>query len=58
MNLQTGHVTSQFCVTFDDGFTTDPYLDKQDAPPNQTDLFQYHTEIYDAKDFEDNIVSE
>ena len=58
MDLQTGHVTPQFYVTFDDGFTTVPFLDKQDTPPNWTDLFQYHTENYDAKEFEDITVSE
>ena len=56
MNLQTGYVTPQFHVTFDDGFTTVLYLDNEEAPPIWTHLFHYHTENYDANDFE-NITS-
>ena len=56
MNLQTGHVTPQFHVVFDDGFTTVPYLEKENAPPNWVDLFNHHTEHYDSTDFE-NIAS-
>ena len=58
MNLQTGYVTPQFHVTFDDGFTTVPFIDEQNAAPNWTDLFQYHTEHYDATEYEDIIAPE
>ena len=58
MNLQTGHVTPQFHVVFDDGWTAVPYLNKLEAPPNWKNLFQHHTEHYNAADFEAVTASE
>ena len=58
MNLQTGHVTPQFHVTFDGGFTNIHFLDKKDTPPNWTDLFHSHTENYDANNLGDITASE
>ena len=43
-NLQTGHVSPQYHVVFDDEFTTVPYLQSTEAPPNWADLVENHTE--------------
>lgn len=57
MNLQSGHVTPQFHVIFDDGFTTVPYLNEKVVPPNWAHIFHYHKEQYDAGDFENSTPS-
>eukprot|EP00957_Ditylum_brightwellii_P100577 7666354-Ditylum_brightwellii.AAC.1 len=44
LNLQTGHVSLEYQIIFYDEFTTVPYLDSVEAPPNWTDLIKNHTE--------------
>eukprot|EP00957_Ditylum_brightwellii_P144229 10989028-Ditylum_brightwellii.AAC.1 len=34
LNLQTGHVSPQYHIVFDNEFTTVPYLDSDETPPN------------------------
>lgn len=60
MNSTTSHVTPQFHVVFDDGFTTISYLNKKDvpAPINWTDLFHHYSECYEASDFEDLVTNQ
>ena len=44
LNLQTGHVSPQYHVVFDDEFTNVPYVQSTEAPPNWADLVANHTE--------------
>eukprot|EP00957_Ditylum_brightwellii_P197119 15017869-Ditylum_brightwellii.AAC.1 len=44
LNLQTGYVSLQYHVVFDDEFSTAPYLQSSEPPPNWIDLVQTHTE--------------
>ena len=44
LNLQTGHVSPQYHIVFDDEFTTVPYLQSTEAPPNWEYLVANHTE--------------
>eukprot|EP00957_Ditylum_brightwellii_P073539 5587614-Ditylum_brightwellii.AAC.1 len=44
LDLQTGHVSPQCHVVFDDEFSTVPYLQSSEPPPNWIDLVQNHTE--------------
>ena len=34
LNLQTGHISPQYHLVFDDDFSTVPYLDSSEEPPN------------------------
>eukprot|EP00957_Ditylum_brightwellii_P072891 5539529-Ditylum_brightwellii.AAC.1 len=43
LNLQTGHVSPQYHVVFDDKFLTVPYLQSPEIPPNWADLVAIHT---------------
>ena len=40
LNPRTGHVSPQFHVIFDDNFTTVPYMDKNQVPPNWENLVE------------------
>eukprot|EP00957_Ditylum_brightwellii_P075804 5761227-Ditylum_brightwellii.AAC.1 len=42
-NLQTGHISSQSHVTFDNEFTKVLYLESDEAPPNWASLVTNHT---------------
>eukprot|EP00957_Ditylum_brightwellii_P204894 15341264-Ditylum_brightwellii.AAC.1 len=55
LNLQTGHVSSQYHIVFDDEFTNVPYLDSAEAPPNWIDFIKNHTECATEESF--NIAS-
>eukprot|EP00957_Ditylum_brightwellii_P005761 439098-Ditylum_brightwellii.AAC.1 len=44
LNLQTGHVSPQYHIIFDDEFFTVPYLQSSEPPPNWIDLVQNHRE--------------
>eukprot|EP00957_Ditylum_brightwellii_P119555 9122198-Ditylum_brightwellii.AAC.1 len=55
LNLQTGHMSPQYHIIFDDEFITVPYLDSDEPPPNWTDLIKNHTESATEEAF--NIVS-
>eukprot|EP00957_Ditylum_brightwellii_P018425 1386382-Ditylum_brightwellii.AAC.1 len=44
LNLQTGHVSSQYHLVFDDGFTTVPYIDSAETPPNWATLVAEHSD--------------
>ena len=40
LNPRTGHVSPQFHVVFDDNFTTVPYMNKNQVPPNWANLVE------------------
>ena len=44
LNLQTGHASPQYHVVFGEEFTTVPYLQTTETPPNWEDLVKNHTE--------------
>eukprot|EP00957_Ditylum_brightwellii_P032465 2460252-Ditylum_brightwellii.AAC.2 len=44
LNLQTGHVIPQYHSVYDDGFTTVPYIDSAETPPNRATLVAEHSE--------------
>ena len=44
LHLQTGHISPQFHLVFDDEFTTVPYLTSEEAPPNWSVLVKYNSE--------------
>jgi hypothetical protein len=39
-NPQTGHVSPQFHVVFDDHFTTVPFMEKNEVPPHWAQLIK------------------
>ena len=41
LNPETGHVSPQLHVVFDDGFSTGPLIREGTIPPNWTDLVQH-----------------
>eukprot|EP00957_Ditylum_brightwellii_P211304 15366023-Ditylum_brightwellii.AAC.3 len=43
LNPHTGHVSQQYHVVFDDEFTTVPYLQSAEEPPNWKYLVKHHT---------------
>eukprot|EP00957_Ditylum_brightwellii_P144159 10983950-Ditylum_brightwellii.AAC.1 len=43
LSLQTGHVNPQYHIVFDDEFSTVPYLQSSETPPNWTELVTKHT---------------
>lgn len=45
-NIRTGRVSPQYHVVFDSDFTTVPFMDRGEAPPNWSELCQYSTESY------------
>eukprot|EP00957_Ditylum_brightwellii_P114982 8769693-Ditylum_brightwellii.AAC.1 len=45
LNLQTGHVSPQYHVVFDNEFTTVPYLHSSEAPPNWADIVTKHSAV-------------
>eukprot|EP00957_Ditylum_brightwellii_P006011 455806-Ditylum_brightwellii.AAC.1 len=51
LNLQTGHVSPQYHLVFDDKFTTFPYLNLDKAPPNWISLVDHHSESTTAESF-------
>eukprot|EP00957_Ditylum_brightwellii_P172081 13100788-Ditylum_brightwellii.AAC.1 len=44
LNAQTGHVRLQYHLVFDDEFTTVPYIDSTETPPNWATLVAEHSE--------------
>eukprot|EP00957_Ditylum_brightwellii_P045607 3458993-Ditylum_brightwellii.AAC.1 len=44
LNLQSGHVSPQYHMVFDDEFTTVPYINSTKAPPNWSSLVKHHSE--------------
>ena len=44
LNLQTGHVSPQYHLVFDDGFTTVEYIESGNEPPNWCKLVQDFSE--------------
>ena len=44
LHLQTGHVSPQFHVVFDDEFSTVPYLRNDEPPPNWIQLLHHSSE--------------
>eukprot|EP00957_Ditylum_brightwellii_P081724 6217207-Ditylum_brightwellii.AAC.1 len=51
LNLQTGHVSQQYHVVFDDDFSTVPYPQSSEPPPNWIELVQNHTECVTEESF-------
>ena len=45
LNSETGHVSTQFHVVFDDEFFTVPFMREGIIPPNLTDLVQHSSQI-------------
>ena len=45
LNPNTGHVSPQYHVVFDDGFTTVPFMNKNQVPPNWAELVQSSREL-------------
>ena len=54
LNVQTGHVSCQYHVVFDDTFSTVEYLRKREEPPNWPQLVETSTEFYGFVDSEDS----
>eukprot|EP00957_Ditylum_brightwellii_P175236 13340828-Ditylum_brightwellii.AAC.1 len=46
LNLQTGHVSLQYHVDFDDEFSTVPYLQSSEPPPNWIPSSEPHRMCY------------
>eukprot|EP00957_Ditylum_brightwellii_P040247 3045508-Ditylum_brightwellii.AAC.1 len=51
LNLQTGHVSLQYHVVFEDEFSTDPYIQSSEPLPNWIDIVQNHTECATEESF-------
>lgn len=45
LNLQTSHVSPQYHIVFDDEFTTAPYLQLEESPPNWIKLVNNHSKM-------------
>lgn len=45
-NIKTGRISPQYHVVFDSDFTTVPFMERGEAPPNWVDLCQYSHESY------------
>ena len=45
LNPKTGHVSPQFHVVFDDSFTTVPFMDRGETPPNWAELVEHSREL-------------
>jgi hypothetical protein len=51
-NPRIGHVSPQFHVVFDDTFSTIPYTEKHEVPPNWADLVKKSTEKVTDEDYD------
>ena len=51
-NLQTGHVSPQYHVIFDEQFTTVEYLRNGETPPNWRELFTHCSEQSTEEDYD------
>ena len=58
LNLETGNVSPQYHLTFDDTFSTVEYLRKKEEPPFWIDLVKTQTEFYDASCMESGTLPE
>ncbi|EJK50399.1 hypothetical protein THAOC_30640, partial [Thalassiosira oceanica] len=45
-NIKTGRVSPQYHVVFDSDFTTVPFMERGEEPPNWADLCQYSSESF------------
>jgi hypothetical protein len=52
LNPRTGHISPQFCVAFDDLFTTVPYMKKSEVPPNWAELVEKSSERVTDEDYD------
>ena len=52
LNPRTGHVSPQFHVVFDEDFTTVPFMDKNQVPPNWAKLVQSSRELVTEEQFD------
>ena len=48
LNLETGNVSPQYHLTFDDNFSTVEFLRKRETPPFWEDLVKNQSEFYDS----------
>eukprot|EP00957_Ditylum_brightwellii_P007745 586003-Ditylum_brightwellii.AAC.1 len=51
LNLQTCHARPQYHVVFDNEFSTVPYFQSSEQPPNWVELVQNHTELATEESF-------
>jgi hypothetical protein len=51
-NPSTGHVSPQFHVVFDDDFSTVPFMEKGEVPPNWDELYNEHRELATDEDYD------
>ena len=51
LNPRTGHVSPQFHVVFDDLFTTVPFMNKSQLPPNWAELIKDSSELVTNEQF-------
>ena len=52
LNPRTGHVSPQFHIVFDDLFTTVPFMNKNQLPPNWADLVENSCELATEEKFD------
>ena len=45
LNPKTGHILPQYHVVFDESFTTVPYMNEHQVPPNWSDLVTNSREL-------------
>ena len=52
LNPKTGHVSPQFHVVFDDAFSTVPYMDQKQVPPNWASLVDQSRELVTQEQYD------
>ena len=52
LNPKTGHVSPQFHVVFDDAFSTVPYMDQKQVPPNWASLVEQSRELVKEEQYD------
>ncbi|EJK58187.1 hypothetical protein THAOC_21711, partial [Thalassiosira oceanica] len=51
-NPQSGLISPQYHVVFDDEFTTVPHMERGEVPPNWPELFKYSTELATDEEYQ------
>jgi hypothetical protein len=52
LNPQTGHISPQYHVVFDDQFMTVLFMEKNEVPPNWAQLVENSTEMVTKEHYE------
>ena len=52
LSPKTGHVSPQYHVIFDDNFTTVPYMNEQQVPPNWSNIVANSRELVTEEQFD------